>query len=232
MPYLEVNLDPFISLEELVHAPLTNPLNLLSYVESIGVAGVSFTYRKNVNLVTDISTLRSMTGCRLNVRVPADAETIQKVLQIKPDMITIINPESADNTLEFHSKDIKVLVNTILDNQDLGLALRIQPKIKLLKEAYQLGVDEVEIATNELSKEETHKGFLVVLEKITHTIRIAIKNNLRVSIGGDLNQRIIAALNEVVDVEFLSVGKALLSQSLITGFESALRELMELVEKN
>ena len=137
-----------------------------------------------------------------------------------------------DNTIEIHSKDIKVLVNTILNSEDLGLALRIQPKIKLLKEAYQLGVDEVEIATNDLAKEKTHKGFLLVLEKITHTIRIATKNNLRVSIGGDLDRRIITALNEVVDVEFISVGNALLSQSLITGFESALKELMELVEKS
>ncbi|RKY51170.1 MAG: hypothetical protein DRP89_09245 [Candidatus Neomarinimicrobiota bacterium] len=232
MSYLEINLDPFISLEELVHAPLTNPLNLLSYVESIGVSGVSFTYRENVNLVRDISTLRSMTGCRFNIRVPANIEIVQKILPIKPDMLTVIDPKSLDNTIEIHSKDIKVLVNTILNSEDLGLALRIQPKIKLLKEAYQLGVDEVEIATNDLAKEKTHKGFLLVLEKITHTIRIATKNNLRVSIGGDLDRRIITALNEVVDVEFISVGNALLSQSLITGFESALKELMELVEKS
>jgi pyridoxine 5'-phosphate synthase PdxJ len=31
-------------------------------------------------------------------------------------------------------------------------------------------------------------------------------------------------------VEFISVGRALLGQALITGFDSALRELLEIVE--
>jgi len=34
MPYLEVNFDPFIALAKITNAPVSNPLNLINYVET------------------------------------------------------------------------------------------------------------------------------------------------------------------------------------------------------
>ena len=230
MLYLELNLDPFISLENVIQSPLTNPLNLISYVESIGVPGISFTYNITSQPFSEISTLRALTNSRLNIRVAADLQAVQKAILLKPDMITLIDPESETQTLELPSKSVTEILNIISKNNDLNFALRMEPNVKQLKEAYQAGANEVELSTNQLAFEKNHAGFYEVLESIIHNIRVAKKNNLRISLGGNLDRRLILALKEVADVEFVSVDYALLSQSLIRGFENALREFTQLVE--
>lgn len=229
MPYPEVNLDPFISLKGLINTPLANPLNLLSYVETVGIAGVGFTYRQDIGYIGDLSSLRSMTSSRINIRIPADMAFVHKVLPLKPDVVTVVDDNSEHKTLNVPSDIIKEMVVSLRQNEVSGLALRIAPDIKQLKVAYQYGVDVVEIATNRLAKEGTRRGFLNALEEIVRIIRVAKKNGLRIVVAGELNRRLILELNAVVNVEFISVGRALLEQALMLGFDKALREFVDVV---
>ncbi|MDO9548079.1 MAG: pyridoxine 5'-phosphate synthase [Candidatus Marinimicrobia bacterium] len=227
MPYLEVNFDPFIALAKITNAPVSNPLNLISYVETVGAGGISFSYGPDIGQMNNLSLLRSMSGSRINVRVPADMQIVQKALLLRPDMITINDPDSEDGSVEIPSKLIKDLVASVVNMDEVGVALRLKPDVKQMKEAYQMGIDEVEIATNELAEHEKRLPFLECLERITHAIHIGKRNNLRVSVGGALDRRIISAINEVIDVEFISVGRALLAQAFLRGFETAIKELIE-----
>ena len=226
MSYLEVNFDPFIALAKITNAPVSNPLNLISYVETVGAGGISFSYGPEIGQMNNLSLLRSMTGSRINVRVPADMQIVQKALLLRPDMITISDPDNDDGSVEIPSKLIKDLVASIVNMDDVGVALRLKPDVKQMKEAYQIGIDEVEIATNKLAEHEKRSPFLECLETITHAINIGSRNNLRVSVGGALDRRIINAVNEVINVEFISVGRALLAQAFIWGFEAAVKELV------
>jgi pyridoxine 5-phosphate synthase len=231
MPYFEANLDSFISLSKLSLTPLSNPVSLLSYIETIGVPGVSFTFEEGTNSIFDLPTFRSVTNSRINIRVKPAIDLITNVISLNPDMLTIIDISREDNTVDTSNKEVKLAVESALEHENINVAIRIKPELKRLKEAYQLGVDEIEIATNNLADKDTYKEFQELLGHIAYTIRIAKKNDLRISVGGKLDYRIIKSLNEVSDVEFISVGKALLSQSLVIGFQNALREFMAIVEK-
>jgi pyridoxine 5-phosphate synthase len=231
MPYFEANLDSFISLSKLSLTPLSNPVSLLSYIETIGVPGVSFTFEEGTNSIFDLPTFRSVTNSRINIRVKPAIDLITNVISLNPDMLTIIDISREDNTVDTSNKEVKLAVESALEHENVNVSIRIKPELKRLKEAYQLGVDEIEIATNNLADKDTYKEFQELLGHIAYTIRIAKKNDLRISVGGKLDYRIIKSLNEVSDVEFISVGKALLSQSLVIGFQNALREFMAIVEK-
>jgi len=230
MPYLEINFDPFITLAKVTNASISNPLNLLSLVETVGANGISFTYGPEIGQMNNLALLRSMSDCRINIRVPADMQILQKALLLRPDLITICDPESDDHTVEIPSKLIKELVNSVVTMNEVGVSLRLKPDVKQLKEAYQMGIDEVEIATNELARKDKQLLFLECLEKITHAVNLGNRNNLRISIGGQLNRRIIRAVNDVINVEFISVGRALLSQAFLWGFETAVREMIEMLD--
>lgn len=230
MPYLEVNFDPFIALAKITKAPVSNPLNLISYVETVGAGGISFSYGPEIGQMNNLSLLRSMTSSRINVRVPADMQVVQKALLLRPDMITITDSETEDGAVEIPSKSIKDLVSAVVNMDDVGVALRLKPDVRQMKEAYQMGIDEIEIATNELAEQEKQELFLECLEKVVHAIRTGSRNNLRVSVGGALDRRIINAINEVIDVEFISVGRALLAQAFLWGFENAVKELIEIID--
>lgn len=230
MPNLEVNFDSFIALGKIAKSPITNPLNLLGFVESVGAAGISFTFGPEIGHLNNLALLRSMSTCRINIRVPVDMQSLQKAILLQPDIITLVDPESDNCAVQIPSKMIKELVDIAINVKNMGVAVRLKPDVKQLKEAYQLGIDEIEIATDELARHDQQTPFLKCLEKITHTIHVGSRNNLRISVGGQLNRRLIKSLNEVIDVEFISVGKALLSQSLMWGFEAALKELIEIIE--
>ncbi|HRU45764.1 MAG TPA: hypothetical protein P5078_01100, partial [Candidatus Marinimicrobia bacterium] len=60
MHYLEINLDPFIELGRIVDIPLGNPLNLLGFIEAVGVPGISFTNTPERKGMINITALRSM----------------------------------------------------------------------------------------------------------------------------------------------------------------------------
>lgn len=229
MAYLEVNLDSFIELGKICGLPLVNPVNLLSYIETAGASGICLTYKPEMEQLNNMALLRAASSCRINMRVPADMKILQKVILLHPDIVTLIDLGSDDATIQIPSKQIKELVHSVLSVEGLGVALRLKPEVKQLKEAYQLGIDEVEVATNELARHNQQVPYLECLEKITHAIHIGSRNNLRISAGGNLNRQLVRALDDVIDLEFISVGRALLSQTLIYGFESALRELAKVI---
>jgi len=230
MRYLEVNLDPFLALCQVAETPLCNPLNLLSFIEAAGVAGISYTNRPEYDGLFNFPVMRSMSKCRLNIRTNIENQALQRAMAAKPDFITLVNLAAPDATVDPHTEQVRDLVATVQSAEDFNLVLRLKPEVPALKAAYRLKVDEVELATNKLSGLETQAAYLVELEKIVLAVRLANRHNLRVSVGGLLHKRLILALLELVDVEFISLGRALLSQALIVGIEPALRELLAIIE--
>ncbi|MDD5539267.1 MAG: pyridoxine 5'-phosphate synthase [Candidatus Marinimicrobia bacterium] len=230
MRYLEVNLDPFLTLANMSDSPLYNPLNLLGFIEAVGVAGISYTNRPEYESLINITALRSMSKCRLNIRTNIENQAVQRAMSVKPDFITLVNLAEADLTVDPKDQMVRNLVETIQSAEDFNLVLRLKPEMRDLKSAYRLKVDEVELATNALAAQELQAAYTAELEKIILAVRMATHNHLRVSLGGLLHKRLILALLEVLDVEFISIGRALLGQTLITGLEPALRELLAIIE--
>jgi len=230
MHFLEINLDPFLALSRVTDTPLCNPLNLMGFLEAAGVAGISFTNQMEYDGLVNVAAIRSMSKCRLNVRTNIENQSVQKAMSVRPDFITLVNLSEPDFTVDPHSEPVRNLVETIQSAEDFNLVLRLKPEVHDLKAAYRLKVDEVELATNAIARQELHSAYLAELQKITLATRLATRNHLRVSIGGMLHRRLVLTLLETIDVEFISVGRALLGQALITGLEPAVRELMTIIE--
>ncbi len=229
MSYLELNLDPFISLWRKLDISVINPLNFLSYVESSFTGGISFTYRADIPLFSEISTLRKLTNSRINIRINPDPEQFKKVADLSPNVVTIINEDNDNDIVELPSKTIGKIINS--DNKGkIPIIPRIKPEIKQLKQAYKLKCAEVELDTNQLSKADHEEDYSKRMEVLLNCYKIANKNNLRISFGGNLNKRLILALNRVMSPEFYSVGNYLLAHSLIKGIDNVLEDTVDIIE--
>jgi len=230
MRYLEINIDPFLALGQVADTPFCNPLNLLGFIEAVGVAGISYTNRPEYESMINLLAMRSMSKCRFNVRTNIENQAVQRAMSVKPDFITLVNLAETDLTVDPKDAIVRNLVETIQSAEDFNLVLRIKPEVRTLKAVYRLKVDEIELATDALAVQELQADYIAELEKIILAVRLATRNHLRVSLGGLLHKRLILALLEVLDVEFISVGRALLGQALLTGLEPALRELLAIIE--
>ena len=230
MSYLELNLDPFISLWRKLDVSVINPLNLLSYVESSFTGGISFTYRADIPLFSEISTLRKLTNSRINIRINPDSEQFKKVADLSPDVVTLINEDNENNIIELPSKTISKIINSA-DKDKIPIIPRIKPEIKQLKQAYKLKCAEVELDTTQLSKADHKQDYSQRMEVLINCYKVANKNNLRISFGGNLNKRLILALNRVMSPEFYSVGRYLLAHALIKGIDDVLENTVDIIEK-
>jgi len=227
MANLEVCLDSFMALEALVQTPLSNPLHLLGPIEAVGIPGISLNLGAISAEQTDLDHIRNLTGARLNLRVPAEEKQIARALGLAADLITVVNNQRADRTLTMNNGDWEKVLEPIVRNRDCALSVRLQADIRELKAAYQMGIDEVEIATDHLATVVSQTDFYNELGEVNHAIQVGQKNNLMVSIGGGLDRRLIAELLAISSPHFISVGRSLLAQSLHTGFEQALRNYYE-----
>jgi pyridoxine 5'-phosphate synthase PdxJ len=230
MSYLEVNLAPFISLWRKHDTAAINPLNLLSYVDSSFAGGISFTYQSDTPLFSEISTLRKLTNSRINIRVNSAEELYKKVIALKPDVITLQNPDNEYSTINLPSKMNSKIINQARD-KNITVVPRIKPDIKQLKQVYKLRCPEAEIATNLLGKTENKSNFYNIMGDLTKCYKTAKKNNLRISFGGNLNKRLILALNRAMTPEFYSMGRYLISLSLIKGIDRVLEDIVDTIEK-
>jgi pyridoxine 5'-phosphate synthase PdxJ len=73
-------------------------------------------------------------------------------------------------------------------------------------------------------------NYIAEIQKIALAARLATRNHMRISVGGQLQRRLIWGLLELIDIEFISVGLALLGQALVTGMEMAIREYLMIIE--
>ncbi|PIS28819.1 MAG: hypothetical protein COT43_05565 [Candidatus Marinimicrobia bacterium CG08_land_8_20_14_0_20_45_22] len=230
MSYLEVNLDPFISVESIIQTPLANPLNLLTYIESRGVTGIGVTFQPELPFLKNISLVREMTGARLNIRSSVEASGVEGSLFLKPDVLTLIDWANPDRAVRLPSKSVRDMLDAVSEPREFAVAIRIHPHPKQLKEAYILNIDEIEIATDPLTRQTNQLGYLAEMDAIARTIRLANKKGLNVTCSGNLDERTIAAIRDIANVEFFSVGKHLLSRALADGFGNALKEMIEYIE--
>ena len=71
---------------------------------------------------------------------------IVRALDLAADLITVYDEESEDRTLTMSSADLKKVLEPIVSNRRYALSVRLRADIRDLKVAYQMGVDEVELA--------------------------------------------------------------------------------------
>jgi len=230
MSYLELNLDPFITLWKEVNNSVIHPLNLLNYVESTYSGGVCFTYHPNIPLFSEISTIKKLTSARINIKINSDIDNLKKVFSLEPDVITIINKNNLYDAVHLPSKMIKKIIKEGEEN-DIPVIPRVNPKLDNLKQTYKMDCSDVVITTNKLSTIDSQDEFNQLLGLYAKCYRIAHKNNLRISFGGNLNKRLILAIKKLMEPEFFTVGDFVLSQAIIRGIETTLRETVELIEK-
>jgi len=230
MAYLEVNLDSFIKFEKYFRIKLSNIYNIVGLLEVNNIHGICFSYDVVDDIELFLDTVKSMTEARINVRVVPEKGIIQRLLQYKPDVITLIDPSSDDLSVFLPSKKIKEVTSEFSNREEIGFVIRLQPDLKFLKFAYQYGCDEIELASDSLALEEMHIEYNKKLEQIAHSARVAKKNGMRVSISGGLNRRVIDSLINIVDFEFISLDDILLAEAIFKGLSEVLKEYIILVE--
>ena len=153
---------------------------------------------------------------------------------VKPSQCTLVPDDSnqltSDHGWNIHSEHNKLKdVLTYLKQNNIRSSVFIDPDISQLDAAKDIDVDRVEIYTGPFA-EAFEKNDENTLASYREAIEYANEINLEVNAGHDLNLENLATLLSYGDIKEVSIGHALISESLIYGIENTIQKYTKIIQ--
>ena len=118
----------------------------------------------------------------------------------------------------------------MLHRRQLKIAAILADRVNLVLGAAETGTDRIELYTEDYAKNHDKHDSDEILKQYQDTALAAQSFGLGVNAGHDLNlmnlQRFLKSVNDVKEV---SIGHAIITESLDYGFDSTLKKYLEIV---
>ena len=158
------------------------------------------------------------------------------VKMITPEQITLV-PDTIDQITSdhgwmpgHHDDDLNIAIELLKESSnDSKISLFIDD-IMGVEYASEMNVDSIEIHTGKFSN-AINKGDISILGEVKRMIDRALKNNLLINAGHDLNLKNLHYLVEIGNINEVSIGHAIIIDSLNYGFENTISKYLEIIRK-
>ena len=242
MTNLSVNVNKIAWLRNARGGHTPNILELSELIIDCGVSGITVHPRPDLRHITpeDVYTLRELTKRKkveFNIEGNPYGERnkhypgLQEIIQIaKPDQCTLV-PDSLEQITSDHgwdfinretSEDID-LVNSLKENSH-RVSFFVDPIPEQLEKAKDTGTDRIEFYTGPYAEDPG----LNSIDPFIRCYDLARNLNLGVNAGHDLDLHNLTFFLENVPADEVSIGHALISDSLIMGIEKTVKQYLDL----
>jgi pyridoxine 5-phosphate synthase len=236
MSRLAIDVDAVAIIRNVFLANVPDPAHMVVLAELGGAESIVCHLRDDMRSVNerDVRIIRELVKTHLNVRCSSNTEHIQRLLRIKPDMITFV--ANSDKTpLESKPLDLismpDSLGNVVADLRanDIATSVLIAPDITQVKMAAKLEFDYIEVYANNYTIADDLDQQLAELENINSMAIAANRLGMGVNASGNLNQENISDMAKIQFIDDLIVGNAILVKALGIGFEQAIRDFISIL---
>lgn len=241
---LGVTLDAVAILRESRKTKEPDPVFAAFVAEQTGASAVNVQLRGDRRHIQerDVRLLREALGVELNLVMTPSQEMIRLALTAKPDRVTFI-PERLESA---GGGGLDVLLNTAqlkermreMRESSILPSIFIDPAIDQVKAAHQVGALGIELSTEAFSAAadqvgltRDREGIAREVQRITDCARLGAKLDLHVAVSHGLTLRKARLLTRVSGLSRVNVGHALVSRALIVGFETAVRDWIDLLRE-
>lgn len=227
MTQLSININKIATLRNSRGGDEPNLLKVATDLQSFGAQGITIHPRPDQRHIRydDALALPNVLTTEFNIEGNPIPKFIDLVTQIKPDQVTLV-PDAEDaitSNAGWHTIDHKdFLVDVISELQSYGIrtSIFVDPIEKMVEGAKNTGTDRIELYTEAYAKNFKKNPKKAVAP---YTQVAVLANNLGIGInaGHDLNLENTAFFAQnVPHLLEVSIGHALVSESLYLGFEN------------
>lgn len=239
MAKLSINVDHVATLREARKASEPDPVAAAIATELAGADGITIHLRGDRRHIQDrdLKLLREVVKTSLNLEMAATQEMLEKALEIKPDMVTLVPEREGELTTE-GGLDIEgnfEKLNQAIEKLQLNgilVSLFVNPDEESIKTSAKLRTDYVEINTDSYASARSLADQIAQLERLEKMTTTARRLNLGVNMGHGLNYRNIVNLVQIQHIHEFSVGHSIVARAILVGFENAVREMLDLVRRS
>lgn len=185
----------------------------------------------------DVFSLKNDLKCRLNLEMAATYEMQKIALDLLPDACCIVPEKREEVTTEggldvaSNPEKIRKFIEPLID-AGIQVSLFIDPDRTQVSAASDVGAPFIELHTGAYSRAFGKTNENEEFAKLKQATSLAHLLGLQVNAGHGLNYKNVHRMHEIKGLQELNIGHSIISRSIFVGLDKAVREMLNLVNKN
>jgi pyridoxine 5-phosphate synthase len=236
---LLVNIDHVATLRNARGEGYPNPAMAAKICEQAGASGIVFHLRSDRRHIKDEDVFelkKSVTGT-LDFEMAATDEMISILKEVHPHLCTLV-PEGREElttegglNMDNVFDDYKNRVFPAIRETDIEISLFVDPNKIDIEKAHELGSEAIELHTGNYANAKTKELAEKELDRLAKAAELAYKLGMKVNAGHGLNQQNLAVfLAAVPHLNEISIGHALVSDSIFDGLENTVKKYLRIMD--
>ena len=236
MTKLSVNINKIATLRNARGEDYPNLVKTAKDIIKFGAEGITIHPRPDGRHIkySDAYDLKQNISTELNIEGNPSKKFINMVCEVKPDQVTLVPDESdaiTSNSGWDTVKNFDFLKDVVEEfkSNSIRVSIFIDPDSKMLEGAKKINADRVELFTGPYAKQYINEKSNAINRYIDCS-EIANKIGMELNAGHDLNQQNLEFFkNNIVNLKEVSIGHALISESLYFGLESTIKSYLKIL---
>ena len=234
---LGINIDHVATIRNARGGDHPNPLEIAKIAENNNVDNITAHLREDRRHIKDqdIKNLLNELKVPLNFEMADTEEMINFAIENLPYACCIVPEKRDEITTEggLNLIDNKSIYKSILELKKAGIycSVFLDPNIKQIKLASEMGVNAIEIHTgaycnanyNEIQKE---------LDKIKIAAKYAKSIGLEVHAGHGLNFKNVVEISKIREITELNIGHFIIGEAIYIGIDQAIKKMRTIIDKS
>jgi pyridoxine 5-phosphate synthase len=236
---LAINIDHIATLRESRGGVEPDPVVAASICELAGAEGIVCHLREDRRHINDrdVRLLRETVKTKLDLEMAATDEIIGIAIDVLPDLVTLVPEHRQELTTEggidvVAQRDFYAGVIKEFHDHDIAVSLFIEPEQNQVETAAAIETDMIEIHTGEYANATNNEEVQDHLERIRTAAALGKKLRLGVNAGHGLNYTNILPFRAIRDIDEVSIGHAVISRAVLSGLETAVRDMVTLLRES
>lgn len=240
---LLVNIDHIATLRNARGEGYPVPADGAKVCEDAGAAGIVFHLRGDRRHIKDedLPELKAAVKGILDFEMAATDEMIQLMLELKPDICTLVPEGREELTTEgglhmesvyedFHTR-VFPAIREGSEEKHIEISLFVDPNPDDIRLAHQLGSDAIELHTGTYANAPDQSARDFELNRLREAAQLAHSLGLKINAGHGLNQQNLPLfLEQVPHLADISIGHALISESIFIGLSSTVKAYLSIMQ--
>jgi pyridoxine 5-phosphate synthase len=231
---LSVNINKLATIRNTRESDNPNLLYYVKLLESLGVHGITVHPRQDQRHIkySDLLPLKKTITTEFNIEGYPSNEFMDLVLQVKPDQVTLV-PDDPNvltsnegwNIIKNKAK-LSDIVSQLNDN-DIRTSIFIEPDIKMIEAAKNIGANRIELYTKHYADAYTISPEKAIKPYVECSI-LAKEIGIEVNAGHDLNSENLNYFkNKLVLLNEVSIGHAFICDALLDGIKKTTKKYLQ-----
>jgi pyridoxine 5-phosphate synthase len=235
---LYINVDHVATVREARKTDEPDPVRAAVLAELAGAHGITVHLREDRRHVQDRDVRLLMETARtgVNLELAAESGILEMACDLRPMQATLVPEKREEVTTEggldlsdgrrrAHAHALERLIDS-----GVRTSLFVDPDEEAIRASADLGADAVELHTGEYANSRGPERD-EQLARLDRAASLGRTLGLAVHAGHGLTYENVTPVAAIPDVEELNIGHSVISRAVFTGMESAVREMLALIQR-